>query len=94
MVFRNVLPAPFTPEADRGCVGEEGAGSGDGGGWRLEDGARRPLFGVVRLDFVAGVARFPVLFLVFPTGSAGRAMVGGPFVGLDGLGSAVDMAAW
>lgn len=36
-----------------------------------------------------GVARPLVLFLVFATGRAGRAILGGPLEGRDGLGSAV-----
>jgi len=79
MVFRNVLPAPFTPGAVRslgnavpppGVVGKLG---------KLDDeGARRPLFPEVacRLETVGTI---PVLFLVF--GNAGSAVVGGPYDG-------------
>lgn len=50
---------------------------------------------VVGADLVSGVASELVLFLVLGTGSAGRADVGGPFDGREGLGSAVNiMVLW
>lgn len=65
---------------------------GEVGGRRPVDGARRPDgFGVVGLDLLEGAARLPVLFLVLFTGSAGSAIVGGPFEGRDGLGRVVDI---
>lgn len=88
MVLRIVFPAPLTPGAVRsfGRVvllppGVEG---------RLDaDGARSPLFGNPKLSEafrVAMVGTIPVLFRVFVVGSAGRAVVGGPYEGLEGLG--------
>lgn len=83
IVFLMVLPAPFTPGVnfDFGSV-ELLLGVV---GWVrcVAEGARRPLFGrlgggtrdVLDSD-PAGM--FPVLFLVFETGKAGRAVLGGP----------------
>lgn len=61
-----------------------------GGGNSVLDGARSPVFGVLVSD-LAGVdgGCKPEPFRVFVTGSAGRAMVGGPLEGREGLGSAV-----
>lgn len=92
-VLRNVfIEELLMAETARGCGSADvGAGVVGGRNAEEEEGARRPLFGlgVDGLDFDAGVGRFPVLFLVFGTGRAGRAMVGGPFEGLAGLGSVV-----
>jgi len=85
-VFRMVLPAELTPDTDRAP-----AGVGIAGGRRLAEGARRPLLGVVGVDLLKEDARPLVLFLVFATGKAGRAIDGGLMEGLAGLGSAVDM---
>src|SRR4051812_16026875 len=92
-VFLIVLPTEFIPESARG-VGRAPVGAGVAGGRRVEEGARRLVFGfgVDGVDLQVGTASPPVLFRVLPTGSAGRAMVGGPTEGRDGLGSAVDMA--
>lgn len=74
--LRSVFPAAFTPEARDWDMLE------------VEDGARRPLRGVL-FAFGVGVERVPALFLVFPTGRAGSAVAGGP---LFGFGKAVAIA--
>lgn len=66
-------------------------GAGVAGGKNVVEGARSPLFGVLGVDLEAGIASPPVLFLVFPTGNAGSATVGGPLDGRAGLGNAVDI---
>lgn len=91
-VFLSVLPAALTPDTDLGC-GPDPIGMGDVGGWRLEDGARRPLLGVAGVD-LKEADRPPVLFLVLLTGSAGSAIDGGPLEGRAGLGSAVDISTF
>ncbi len=88
--FLIVLPALLSPEADLGC-GKEPVGAGVVGGRKAADGARNPVLGVDGVDLVADVGTPPVLFRVLPTGRAGRAIVGGPFDGRDGLGSVADM---
>jgi hypothetical protein len=85
--FRIVFPAPLTADTARGW-GSAVVGAGVAGGRKVVEGARRPLLGVPFADLV-GVAIPPVLFLVFTTGRAGRATVGGPFDGRDGRGSVV-----
>lgn len=79
--LRIVLP-PGGPR-DLG-VGKAEVGAGPGGGI-AEDGARKPLFGVDG-GLPVAVERAPVLFLVFTTGRAGRAVLGGPLEGREGLG--------
>ena len=59
------------------------------------DGARSPLFGrfdvgVFECDGVEGLSE---LFRVLGTGNAGKAVVGGPKDGLDGLGSAAAIVS-
>jgi len=83
--FRIDLPGAFTPE---GMRGREEVGAGVDGVEYAADGARRPLLGVLVADR-EGVASAPVLFLVFGTGRAGRAMLGGPLEDRDGLGRVV-----
>jgi hypothetical protein len=82
--------SPETPETDLG-VGRAPVGAGNDGGGNAADGARRPVLGVFGVDLLAGVGRPPVLFRVLPTGSAGRAAVGGPLDGREGRGSEADM---
>jgi hypothetical protein len=91
-VFLIDLPAALTPETDLGW-GWDPVATGDAGGRRLPDGARRPVLGVAGVDLLKGAARFPVLFLVLLMGNAGSAIVGGPFEGRAGLGRAVDILA-
>ena len=82
IVFRMVLPAPFTPgvgfdfgsdELPPGVVGFETCD---------DEGARRPLFGKFGAKEPGFESEsegiFPVLLRVFDTGNAGRAVVGGP----------------
>lgn len=87
-VFLIVLPAALNPETDLGW-GRAPEGGGVTEGSRVVDGARRPVLGVAGVDLLCDGARELVLFLVLGTGSAGRAIVGGPFEGRDGLGSVV-----
>jgi hypothetical protein len=68
-------------------------GAGVVGGRKVVDGARRPLLGVFLAD-LEGVVMPPVLFLVFATGRAGSATVGGPFDGRDGRGSVVAIVSF
>ena len=89
-VLRTLLPSAFMPDTARGC-GRADVGAGVVGGRKVVEGARIALFGVFGLDLPEGVGRPPVLFRVFVTGSAGKAMVGGPFDGRDGRGSVVAM---
>jgi hypothetical protein len=87
-VLRMVLPAPFTAaDTARGC-GSADVGAGVVGGRNVVEGARIALFGVFGPD-LPGVGIPPVLFLVFVTGSAGSAMVGGPTEGREGRGKVV-----
>lgn len=71
-VFLSVLPVALYPEAVLG-VGKAPEGAGVAGGRRFEDGVRRA-FGDAGVDLVGGTASPPMLFRVFPTGSAGRAI--------------------
>ncbi len=95
--FRNVLPAALTPARAFGCGrGKAVVGAGEGGGRKVEEGALRPVLGVLGVDLLGeslelGDVGAPVLFRVFGTGNAGRATVGGPIEGLEGRGSPVDM---
>ena len=93
-VLRKVLPA-VTVEAAVFGWGSAEVGAGDVGGRNVAaEGARSPLLGVFGADLLdAGVWIPPVLFLVLPTGRAGRAAVGGPFEGLETLGRAVAISA-
>jgi hypothetical protein len=84
-----VLPVDCRPF---GC-GKAAVGAGLGGGGKLTDGARNPLFGVPGADLV-GLSEgiLPVLFLVLVTGKAGKDVLGGPREGLEGRGSVVVIA--
>jgi hypothetical protein len=92
IVFRIVFPAPFTPGVVL-ILGRVVLPPGVAGAERFEcEGARRPLLGnrggeVLVLESEI-VGMFPVLFRVFVVGSAGNAVVGGPYEGLDGRGNA------
>lgn len=92
IVFRIVFPAPFTPGVVLN-LGRVVLPPGVVGAERFDaEGARRPLFGnwggeVLILESEM-VGMFPVLFRVFVVGSAGNAVVGGPYEGLDGRGIA------
>lgn len=97
-VLRTVFPADDAAALDtaRGCGSAE-VGAGVEGGRNVVDGARSPLpLGVLApepgADLLFGVGIPPVLFLVFATGSAGSATVGGPLDGREGRGNAADMA--
>lgn len=92
--FRSVFGVPFTAaESERGWGNaDEGAGV-VGGGNRVLEGARSPvLLGVLVSDLV-GVdidgGWSPEALRVLAIGSAGRAMVGGPLEGREGLGNVV-----
>jgi hypothetical protein len=84
------VPSPETPETALG-VGRAPVGAGSDGGGNAADGARIPVLGVLGVDLLATVGSPPVLFRVLPTGSAGRAAVGGPLEGREGRGSEADM---
>lgn len=93
IVFLIDLPAPFTPGVVRNlgrvvsdAPGVVGRGSPAAEGARKEDFGRR---GGDPSDFAIsdGVGMLPVLFRLL-TGSAGKAVVGGPYDGLEGLGRA------
>lgn len=89
--LRSVLPALFAvADAERGCGNDEVGAGVVGGGNSVLEGARSPVLGAFVKDLagVDGGCR-PDDFRVFATGSAGRAIVGGPFEGRLGLGSAV-----
>lgn len=87
IVFRSVLPAPFTAtDAERGC-GNADVGAGVVGGLNVVDGVRSPLLGPNDLAGVVGVAIPPAFFRVLATGRAGSAIDGGP--GRGGFGSVV-----
>lgn len=90
-VFLTALPVDAAVETALGW-GSADVGAGVAGGRNVVDGARRPLLGVVG-DLFGPVGMPPVLFLVFATGRAGRATVGGPTEGRDGRGSAVDIVS-
>lgn len=90
MVFLIVLPAPLTPGVDFD-FGSAGLPPGVVGFVMCDaEGARRPLLGTagVKLpDFDSEAdGIFPVLLRVFETGNAGKAVVGGPYDGLEGRG--------
>lgn len=81
----------FRPETALGC-GSADMGEGLGGGGRfVVEGALSLLWGVWGADLADGM--LPVLFLVLLMGRAGKAMLGGPFDGPEGRGSAVVMLA-
>lgn len=84
------VPIPEIPETALGC-GSAPVGAGSEGGGNAADGARKPVLGVDGVDLPPRAGIAPVLFLVLLTGSAGRAAVGGPFDGREGLGSEADM---
>lgn len=89
-VFRRAFVPCTAAETARGCgKAVVGAGVAGGGSW-VAEGARSPLLGVVIND-LAGVdgGWSPEDFLVFATGSAGRAIFGGALGFRCGLGSAV-----
>ncbi len=82
IVFLIVLPALLTPGVNFD-FGSAGLPPGVVGFAMCDaEGARRPLLGTfgVRLPDFGSVAdgMFPVLFRVFETGNAGKAVVGGP----------------
>ena len=83
--FRSVLGGPCAPRPSPddlpGCSKEDTSDEDELEGMLEVEGTRAPVF--------PGFVNAPVLFRVLTTGSAGRAMVGGPG---EGLGSAVDMA--
>lgn len=91
-VFRTVFGVVGLPFRVFGRAGKADNGDGLGGGGRCDaEGARRPL-GVLGADLVdPGVGMVPVLFRDLLTGSDGRAILGGPFDGLDGRGRVVVM---
>jgi hypothetical protein len=91
-VFLIVLPAALMPDTALGW-GCDPAATGDAGGRRVPDGARRLVLGVPGVGLLERAAKFPVLFLVLFMGNAGSAIVGGPFEGRAGLGRAVDILA-
>lgn len=88
--FRSVFVPATAADTARGCgSAAEGAGV-FGGGNKVEEGARRPLLGVPVNDLAGDAGGgIPDVLRVLATGSAGRAMVGGPLEGLEGVGSAV-----
>lgn len=90
--FRSVFPGiPLTAaETERGCNNAEPGVPAVGGGSSVEEGVRSPVLGVEVRDRagVDGGCR-PDALRVLATGSAGRAIVGGPFEGLEGFWSAV-----
>jgi hypothetical protein len=88
--FLRVFPGATAKDADRGC-GRAEVGAGLAGGAKDDEGALRPLLGVLETDLFMGVAMPPVLLRVFGMGSAGRAMEGGPLEGRDGRGRVVAM---
>jgi len=91
--FLIVLPGvlrPGIPDTALGC-GRAPVGAGSAGGGNAADGARRLVFGVLGVDLLPGAGSPPVLFRVLLTGRAGRAAVGGPSDGREGLGSEADM---
>lgn len=93
-VFRSVRAGVPRADDDLGC-GSADVGAGEVGGAKLVDGALSPLlgFGVLGIDLLAGVGMLPVLLRVLAIGSAGRAIVGGPLEGRDGLGSVAAIVA-
>lgn len=90
--FRSVFPGPplTTADIERGCSNADPGAAVGGGGNSVDEGVRSPVLGVVVNDLagVDGGCR-PDAFRVLATGSAGRAMVGGPLDGLGGVCSAV-----
>ena len=90
IVFRIVFPAPFTPAVVL-SFGKAVLPPGVAG-LRLEEGARRPLFGRLGVEAPGLVSErvgmLPVLFRVFAAGNAGNGDCGGPYDGLDGRGRA------
>jgi hypothetical protein len=91
-VLRRVLFPLLADCSAFGC-GKAAEGAGLGGGGKLTEGARNPLFGVAGADLVGlGEGMLPVLFLVLLTGKAGNDVLGGPKEGLDGRGSVVVIA--
>lgn len=84
--FRRVFPCGVARLLG---VGKAVVGAGAGGGRCVDEGARRPLLGVLgAVNDLPGVARPLVLFRVLDTGRAGNADVGGAIEGRDGLGKA------
>lgn len=88
--FRSVFPEPFTTDdTARGWTNVDAEAGVECEGSIVDEGTRKPSLGVFVRDLgVIGGWR-PDAFLVFATGRAGRAIVGGPFEDLGGLGSVV-----
>lgn len=86
--FRSVFPdAPLTAaDTERGCNNADPGAAAVGGGSSVDEGVRSPVLGMFVNDLagVDGGCR-PDVLLVLATGSAGRAMVGGPLEGLGGF---------
>lgn len=94
IVFRIVFPARFTPETARDLG--RGVLLGAAGSEDVE-GARSALRGKSGIgpERSSGVVWMPpVLLRVFFAGKAGRAVVGGPNDGLEGLGIEAAMTSW
>lgn len=89
--FRRVFGVPFTAaESERGWDSADDETGVVGGGNRVLEGARSPVLGVLVSDLVDVDGGWsPEALRVLATGSAGRAMDGGPLEGREGLGSAV-----
>jgi len=92
IVFRIVLFGPFSPEGVL-CFGSVALPPGVVGGGSCEvEGALRPLRGKPEAgegESDSGVIGMPpILFLDFDIGKAGKAVVGGPYDGLEGRGIA------
>lgn len=90
--FRRVFPGIplMAAETARGCNNADPGLAATDGGNNVEEGVRSPVFDGVVSDLagVDGGCR-PDALRVLATGSAGRAMVGGPLEGLEGFWSVV-----
>jgi len=92
IVFRIDFPAALTPDTAR-ILGREPPALGVVGSDDVE-GARSELLGKLGIESERSsgeVCMPPVLLRVFFDGNAGSAVVGGPYDGLDGLGSEAAM---
>lgn len=94
IVFRMLFPASFTPGVPRSLGRVVLPLPGEGRPLDVE-GARSPLLGRLGAESALlkseRVGMAPVLLRVFVAGSAGRAVVGGPYEGLEGRGIAAAM---